>query len=952
MKANNSKNLANDSKSDHLSFFYNIRSQSPNDEGKTSSVEDGSCLLLRNRTTDNINLYQEEVSAIQIDDHILSEGNVDSSDLLSPTQIENMFDQDSGEQTPGLRRSSRQTKVPARFNGYVVSSNANYVEALKDGNWVEAMNNEIETLNRNNTWFICVLPPGRKPIGCKWLFKIKYKAYGEIEMYEDRLVEKGFSQIEGFDDNNGNKVCKLNKSLYGLKQAPRQWNAKLTTTLAEHGFVQSKFDYFLYMKSKGTVFVALWVYADDIVITRNDESVLKNDKGMCLSQRKYCMELLYEYGLLAARPVETPLPENTVPDISYVVHCLSKHMHSPLQSHFKAALRVLRYLKQSPGLGLQFNKASNLKLKDFSNADWAKCPKTKRSVTGYCMFLGQSLVSWMSKRRSIISRSSVEAGYRSMASTTCEVIWALHPKWRAKVMAIEESKDLTSLSLDELIGNLFYEVTIKKDSEMVKGKREQNRSLALKAKKESSDEDSLTSDSEDEEYVMAVRDLKKFFEKRGRFVRQPHDEKKLSQRNKDDKNGKSERKCFKCGDPNPLIGECPKLSRNYNQRAFVGGSWSDSDGDDEEKTKDEKCLTANASNEVINMPRATVGDTSLTRSYIPKVSQTPGISPTIAHFYKPIENRCIHEGRVVDQLYYTSDHIDRCFSNIRLNCLYEINEPIVPRFILDFYSQVTLQRDDSGVILISFMIQNEFITLSLQQFGQILRIPFNGQAVFTNEWDLDFFVKRIESAQATPKAHLPYGMFLTRLFQHVMEHYPHLDNDIYNAVDRVMRPLALKQTQKPRSGRGKACHSVSSTSAHHNHGSSSHQEDNDVDDGASRAKWADHGLHRARTGHKVEIEWRSVGEGAEGAAQFNGAGAKGAVRLVGLQTSRYDKAKDRTSYARSRPGCGLEGRVGVYQGRRSGRRMKRISIRRSPPHHRDRPSPRGRHVAPMATAAD
>ncbi|GKD44734.1 hypothetical protein Tco_1269379 [Tanacetum coccineum] len=230
------------------------------------------------------------------------------------------------------------------------------------------------------------------------------------------------------------------------------------------------------------------------------------------------------------------------------------------------------------------------------------------------------------------------------------------------------------------------------------------------------------------------------------------------------------------------------------------------------------------------MPRSTVGDTSLTRSYIPKVSQTPGISPSIAHFYKPIEDRCIHEGRVVDQLYYTSDHIDRCFSNIRLNCLYEINEPIIPRFILDFYSQATLQKDDSDVILISFMIQNEFITLSLQQFGQILRIPFTGQAVFTNEWDLGalaysqdtegpyhtdlltpeeiyqfqpeqqynlayFFVKRIESARATPKAHLPYGMFLTRLFQHVMELYPHLDNGIYNVVERVMRALALRQTR-------------------------------------------------------------------------------------------------------------------------------------------------------------
>nr|GEW37819.1 UBN2 domain-containing protein [Tanacetum cinerariifolium] len=88
---------------------------------------------------------------------------------------------------------------------------------------------------------------------------------------------------------------------------------------------------------------------------------------------------------------------------------------------------------------------------------------------------------------------------------------ALHPKWRAKVKAIEESKDLTSLPLNELIGNLkVYEVIIKKDSEMVKGKRELNRSLDLKTKKESSDEDSSTSDSENEEYAMAVRDLNFF----------------------------------------------------------------------------------------------------------------------------------------------------------------------------------------------------------------------------------------------------------------------------------------------------------------------------------------------------------------------------------------------------------------------------------------------------------
>ncbi|GJV60629.1 hypothetical protein Tco_1466729 [Tanacetum coccineum] len=306
---------------------------------------------------------------------------------------------------------------------------------------------------------------------------------------------------------------------------------------------------------------------------------------------------------------------------------------------------------------------------------------------------------------------------------------------------------------------------------------------------------------------------------------------------------------------------------------------------------------------VINMPRATVGDTSRTKSYIPKVSEIPGFSPVLAQFYKPIENRCIHEGRVMDQLYFKSNGIERMFTNVCFNCLFEINEPIVPRFILDFYSQVKVQTDEHAVFtnewdLASLAYSQEtegpYHTYlptpdDIRRFLQIERVDLNRtiksqsvvltpNQILTKELRQDmrrweelirenvfglggnrdhlpaclahmlycivakeqynlayFFVKRIESARSNPTANLPYGMFLTRLYRHIMEHYPYLDNGIYNVVDRVMRLLALIQTRKPQSDLGKARHSVSSTSTHHNRGSSSRQGDDDEDDGASRA---------------------------------------------------------------------------------------------------------------------
>jgi hypothetical protein len=165
---------------------------------------------------------------------------------------------------------------------------------------------------------------------------------------------------------------------------------------------------------------------------------------------KYALEIIKDSGYVGAKPVEFPMEECklsnkgeqlkdpaayrhlvgrliyltiTKPDITYSMHVLSRFMHEPRQQHMAAALRVVRYLKGAPGQGLLLHSNTTLKLRAFCDSDWAGCPITRRSTTGYCVFLGDSLISWRTKRQKTVSLSSAEAEYRAMAGTCCELTW-------------------------------------------------------------------------------------------------------------------------------------------------------------------------------------------------------------------------------------------------------------------------------------------------------------------------------------------------------------------------------------------------------------------------------------------------------------------------------------------------------------------------------------------------
>ncbi|RVW75421.1 Retrovirus-related Pol polyprotein from transposon RE1 [Vitis vinifera] len=365
------------------------------------------------------------------------------------------------------------------------------------------MSTELQALERNNTWEMVPLSPGHKPIGCRWVYKIKYHSDGTIERYKARLVAKGYTQVAGIDyqetfsptaklttlrclltvaasknwyihqldvhnaflhgnlqeevymtpppglrRQGENLVCRLRKSIYGLKQASRNWFSTFTATVKSAGYIQSKADYSLFTKSQGNKFTAILIYVDDILLTEFSRS----KKGIFMSQRKYALDILQDTGLTGVKPEKFPMEQNlkltdedgellhdpsryqrlvgrliyltvTRPDIVYSVRTLSQFMNTPRKPHWEAALRVLRYIKGSPGQGLFLPSENNLTLSAFCDSDWGGCRMSRRSVSGYCVFLGSSLISWKSKKQTNVSRLSAEAEYRAMANTCLELTW-------------------------------------------------------------------------------------------------------------------------------------------------------------------------------------------------------------------------------------------------------------------------------------------------------------------------------------------------------------------------------------------------------------------------------------------------------------------------------------------------------------------------------------------------
>ncbi|GJZ27410.1 ribonuclease H-like domain-containing protein [Tanacetum coccineum] len=416
---NDSTNVLQDV--NHINFFDIEYPEIPNDDERVAND--------LNKGKSDSSSSSESGNNINTADFPVDSGNdADSSSDFVVTQDEdvatleeNIFSDVNLDQNPSssqdiqnVRRSSRKSVFPKNYNDFIVESKVKYdLEKYV----------EMNALLRNGTWELVELREGRKAIGSKWIYKIKFRS--SVKMITVRC-------LLNIDVSMCWHVFQLDVN-----------NAFLYGDLEEVVYMKPPEGYFPSdNKSDKGVFLALVVYVDDIIITGNSVSKIEKfkvflkskfmikdlgklkyflgievvdiDKDICLNQRKYVLDLLSEYGMLACKPTKTPLMSkliisnedsdkdpllknitdyqklmgkliyltNTRPNISYVVHCLCKFMHSPLTSHLKIAFKILRYLKSCPGLGVHITKTSDMFLNAYSDADWAKCVVTRKSVTG------------------------------------------------------------------------------------------------------------------------------------------------------------------------------------------------------------------------------------------------------------------------------------------------------------------------------------------------------------------------------------------------------------------------------------------------------------------------------------------------------------------------------------------------------------------------------------------
>ncbi|WJZ83312.1 hypothetical protein VitviT2T_003004 [Vitis vinifera] len=309
--------------------------------------------------------YHKEIQTLDYDYHISKEDESGQSELVNQEAGElDMSGQQFGSKDVFIEIPNQSSSVEGVLNLEPDPFMKRVQVALADPRWKAAMNEEMKSLQKNETWELVECPSGKKPVGCRWIYTVKYKADAKINIVRVLLSLAANLDwpLQQFDVKNVflhgelseeiymdlppgcmvpekqcQKVCKLKKSLYGLKQSPRAWFGRFTKSMRAFGYRQSNSDHTLFLKKQHGKITALIVYVDDMVVIGNDPEerqalqnylsrefemkdlgplkyflgieVSRSSEGIFLSQRKYALDLLQETGMSGCQPVNTPIEE-------------------------------------------------------------------------------------------------------------------------------------------------------------------------------------------------------------------------------------------------------------------------------------------------------------------------------------------------------------------------------------------------------------------------------------------------------------------------------------------------------------------------------------------------------------------------------------------------------------------------------------------------------------------
>ncbi|KAL0444728.1 UNVERIFIED_CONTAM: Retrovirus-related Pol polyprotein from transposon RE1 [Sesamum latifolium] len=315
------------------------------------------------------------------------------------------------------------TKITPKYSCFAAALSSlqepgNDQQAKQGNEWVKAMQAKITALERNNTWIITRLPNNKRAIGCRWVYKLKLKPDGSVERHKARLVAKGYSQIEGVDYTDcfapvaKTVIVRVFLAVAAYKGWPVHHfdvnNAFLHGKLEEDIYIELPEGYPVPQGHVCKLVKSLYGLRIKGCDPGNGMRSLQKDQGT-----KYMNDLVIDMELAQAKSATTPLPVGVklTTDAGGV-------LKDP--SQYRRLIGSLGYTRPDISHATQqlsqFINALVSNTGRLHDADWAACLDSRKSLTGYCLFLGSAPVSWKTKKQNTVSRSTAEAEYRSMAS--------------------------------------------------------------------------------------------------------------------------------------------------------------------------------------------------------------------------------------------------------------------------------------------------------------------------------------------------------------------------------------------------------------------------------------------------------------------------------------------------------------------------------------------------------